>query len=236
MARNGMIATARSSVDRYLGELAALLRGPRQRRTRILTEVRDGLEHAVQNRVASGVPLAAAEQEAIAEFGTPHLVAAAFGGELGTAYARRTITLYVVTGPLVGIWWLLLRQPQPWRTGLIALLVAIPVLPLVGAVIATAATTLATTGRLIRWVPEASPRRAVGGVLAVASLVLATDTTIIATYVRSGVPWRPLAVVAVGASLVRIVCGVRVLRGACLIWRATAAHDPVPPGGSRARQ
>jgi hypothetical protein len=29
---------------------------------------------------------------------------------------------------LVGIWWLLLLQPRPWRTGIIALLVAIPVI------------------------------------------------------------------------------------------------------------
>ena len=38
-------------------------------------------------------------------------VADAFEGELATAYARRTIALYVITGPLVGIWWLLLLQP-----------------------------------------------------------------------------------------------------------------------------
>ena len=58
-------------------------------------------------------------------------VADAFAGELATAYARRTIALYVITGPLVGIWWLLLLRPDPWRAGLIALLAAIPVLPLI---------------------------------------------------------------------------------------------------------
>jgi hypothetical protein len=53
---------------------------------------------------------------------------------------------YIITGPLVGIWWLLLLHPYLWRTGLIALLVAIPVIPLIAIAIATAATALATTG------------------------------------------------------------------------------------------
>jgi hypothetical protein len=60
---------------------------------------------------------------------------------------------FVVAGPLVGIWWLLLLYPSPWRTGLIALVAAIPVIPLIIAAIATAGGTLATTGRLTRWLP-----------------------------------------------------------------------------------
>jgi hypothetical protein len=51
-------------------------------------------------------------------------------------------------------------QPHPWRTGVVALLTALPVLPLIAVGIATAAGTFATTGRLIRWLPEASPHRA----------------------------------------------------------------------------
>ena len=45
---------------------------------------------------------------AIAQFGSPYAVADAFGGELATGYARRTIAWFIATGPLVGIWWLLL--------------------------------------------------------------------------------------------------------------------------------
>ena len=144
-------------LDGYCRGLAARLRGPRRRREQILDELRDGLDHAVSDHIADGLSDTEAAKAAIAEFGTPDAVADAFAGELGTAYARRTIALFVVTGPLVGIWWLLLLQPHPWRTGLIALLVAIPVIPLIPIAIVTAATALATTGRLMRWLPESSP-------------------------------------------------------------------------------
>lgn len=210
---------ALSPLDAYLGELASLLQGPRRRRTRILAELGDGLHQAIGDRVAAGVPRAAAETEAIADFGTPQAVADAFTGELATAYARRTIALYIATGPLVGIWWLLLLQPHPWRAGLVALLVAIPVLPLVAIAILAAATTLATTGRLIRWLPEAGPRRVVAAVLAVAGLVLAADITVIAIYTGSGIPWRPLAMIAVAASLVRIVGSLITVRHAASFVR-----------------
>jgi HAAS len=121
---------AQVQVDAYCRDLAAGLRGPRHRRERILAELRDGLDHAVSDHIANGLTATEAAKAAIAEFGTPDAVADAFAGELATAYARRTIVLFIVTGPLVGIWWLLLLQPHPWRTGLIALLVAIPVIPL----------------------------------------------------------------------------------------------------------
>jgi hypothetical protein len=82
MARNRMIVAVPSPVDAYLGEVAAHLRGPRQSRSRILTELHDGLEQAVYDRVVGGMPQSAAEHEAVAEFGTPHLVAAAWAGDL----------------------------------------------------------------------------------------------------------------------------------------------------------
>ena len=142
----------------YLADLAARLRGPRRRRDAILAELRDGLHHATEAHIAAGLTPAQAAAAAITQFGDPQAVADAFAGELATAYARRTIAWYIVTGPLVGIWWLLLLQPHPWRTGLIALLAAIPVLPLIALAIATAAGTFATTGRLMRWLPETGPR------------------------------------------------------------------------------
>jgi hypothetical protein len=93
--------------------------------------------HAVSDRIVHGLTETEAAQAAITEFGPPDAVADAFRGELATAYARRTIALFVVTGPLVGIWWLLLLQPHPWRTGVIALIVAIPVIPLLPIAVAT---------------------------------------------------------------------------------------------------
>lgn len=213
-------------IDAYFRDLAARLRGPRRRREQILAELRDGLDHAVSDHIANGLNETEAAKAAIAEFGTPEAVAQAFAGELATAYARRTIAAYIATGPLVGIWWLLLLQPHPWRTGLITLLVAIPVLPLIPIAIAAAATTLATTGRLMRWLPEASPRRALTTTIAIAALVIVADLTVLLVYVRSSIPARPLAALAIAASLLRIACSIATVRHAAVIRQGLLTSAP----------
>ena len=195
----------------YLDEIAGRLPGPKRRRTQILAELRDGLEQALAGRTAAGLPTDLAAAAAIDRFGDPHTVADAFAAELAIAYARRTVAWFVATGPLVGIWWLLLLHPRPWRDGPTALLAAVPVIPLVAVAVAAAAATVAATGRLIRWLPEASPRRALDATGAVAVLALLGDVMIIAVYAASDVGVRPLVVVAVAASLIRIACSVRTL-------------------------
>ncbi len=216
--------------EAYCRDLAARLRGPRRRREQIVAELRDGLDHAVSHHIANGLTETEAAKAAIAEFGTPDAVADAFAGELATAYARRTIALFVLTGPLVGIWWLLLLQPHPWRTGLVALIIAIPVIPLLPIALATAATALATTGRLIRWLPESSPRQALTATIAIAALVLLGDLTVLAVYAGSNMPAEPLAALAITASLLRITCSIITLRHAIAIRRglsATSTDGPV---------
>ena len=205
---------AHTALVAYLADLAARLRGPRRRREAILAELRDGLDHATEDHIATGLTPEQAAKAAINQFGTPQAVADAFGGELATAYARRTIAWYIATGPLVGIWWLLLLHPSPWRTGLIALLAAIPVIPLIVIAIATAGGTLATTGRLMRWLPETSPRRALAATTAIATLCSIGDLTMITILVMSGMPTRPLAVIAIAASLTRIACSITTMRHA----------------------
>ncbi len=74
----------------YLSDLATQLRGPRRRREAILTELRDGLEQATEDRIANGLAPDQATAAAIAQFGSPRTVADAFAGVLTTAYARRT--------------------------------------------------------------------------------------------------------------------------------------------------
>jgi hypothetical protein len=217
---------AQARIDAYLGELAGLLRGPLWRRGRILAELRDGLDQAVADQVGYGCAEEQAVAAAIADFGTPQAVAHAFAGELATAYARHTMAWYIATGPLVGVWWLLLLQPHPWRAGLLALLAAIPVLPLIPIAIATAAGTFATTGRLIRWLPEVSPHRALTATIAVTALLLVADLTVISLYLQSAAPVRPLAILAIGASAIRIACSVLTLRHAALIRR----NRPWAPG------
>jgi hypothetical protein len=201
----------------YLSDLAVQLPGPRGRRDAILTELRDGLEQATEDRIATGLAPDRAAAAAISQFGSPHVVAGAFGGELTTAYARRTIAWFIATGPLVGIWWLLLLHPSLWRTGLIAFVAAIPVIPLIIAAIATASGTLATTGRLMRWLPETGPRRALAATIAITMLCMIIDLTMITVIMVSGAPTGPLMIIACAASLVRMVCSIMTLRHASLM-------------------
>jgi len=188
----------------YLTELTARLRGPRRRRQAILTELRDGLNDATEDHVAAGAPPERAAAAAIAQFGTPRAVAEAFSGELATAYARHTIACLVATGPLVGVWWLLLLNPTPWRSGLLALVAAIPVIPLIVLAIAAAGAILATTGRLVRWLPETDPARALTATTIVAALCMIGDLAMITIYLLSWMPGRPLAAIAIAASSIRI--------------------------------
>jgi len=215
-------AATQARIDTYLGEIATHLHGPRRRRAQILAELRDGLELSVADQMAAGRPEEDAVSAAIARFGTPTAVAAAFAGELTIAYARQVLAWFVATGPLVGIWWLLLLHPRPWHDGVAALVAAIPVLPLVVAGLAAAATTFATTGRLIRWLPEAGGRRAAAAVLAVAGLAIAGDVTIVGVYLESGYPARPLAMIAVAASLLRVGVSLVVVRRAAEVRRSTS--------------
>jgi hypothetical protein len=198
----------------YLSDVAAQLYGPRRRRAAILAELRDGLDQATEDNITAGLAPDQAAAAAITQFGTPQAVGDAFSGELATAYARRTIALFIATGPLVGIWWLLLLQPSPWRTGLIALLAAIPVLPLLIIAIATAGGTLATTGRLMRWLPETGPHGALAASTAIAILCIIADLTMITIFMVSSTATRPLAVIAIAASITRIACSITTLRHA----------------------
>ena len=220
---------AQVQLDAYCCDLAARLRGPGRRREQILAELRDGLDHAIEDRIAHGLTNTEAARAAITEFGTPEAVADAFAGELAAAYARRTIALFILTGPLVGIWWLLLLQPHPWRTGLVALVVAIPVLPLLPIAIATAAAALATTGRLIRWLPESSPRQALTATITIAGAVLLADLTVLAVYAGSNIPAQPLAALAITASLLRITCSIITLRHATATRHNLSARSTEGP-------
>jgi hypothetical protein len=228
MARE--VVTGAASVDAYLADVADRLRGPRQRRHRILAELRDGLELAVEEQT----PSAEAATRAIAQFGRADAVARAFAGELATAWARRTVGRYIVTGPLVGLWWLLLFHAVPWRIGAVALLLAIPALPLIVLAIATALGIVATTGRLMRWLPEIGPHRALAAVLVVVGLVLAGDLTMVAVFARSSLPLTQLAIVAVAASVVRVAGSVVVVRHALGTWRSVVAARAVEDDDGRA--
>jgi hypothetical protein len=97
------------------------------------------------------------------------------------------------------------------------ILAAVPVTPLIIVAIATAGGTLATTGRLIRWLPETGPRRALAATLAIAMLSMIIDVTMITLIMVSGAPSRPLLIITFAASLTRIVCSITTVRHANLM-------------------
>jgi hypothetical protein len=204
------------AVEHYLAELATRLLGPRAARTRVLTEIRDGLTEAIDARLADGMPPAAAAATAIGEFGDPTTVAHSFDAELATAFARRTIAMFIITGPLVGIWWLLLLHAAPWRTGFLATVIAIPALPLIALAIVTAAGTFATTGRLMRWLPETSANRALAAATIIATLCVAGDLTVLGVLtLHLATGWHhsvPLMTVAATASILRIAAAIAAIR------------------------
>lgn len=206
-----------SAVEHYLTELAdQLLPGPRTARTRVLTEIRDGLTDTIDAHVAGGMPPEAAATTAIREFGNPATVAHSFAEELTTASARRTIAAFILTGPLVGIWWLLLLHPAPWRSGVLAALIAIPALPLLPVAIATAAGTFATTGRLMRWLPETTATRALAATSVIAAICVAADLTVLGVLTAHLATGRqhpaPLIAIAATASIARIAAATTTIR------------------------
>jgi hypothetical protein len=228
-------AGTQARTDVYLREIAKHLHGPRRRRAQILAELSDGLDQAIADQNAAGLPIKDATSAAITRFGAPMAVADAFAAELTIAYARQVLAWFVVTGPLVGIWWLLLLHPAPWHGSMIALVAAIPVVPLIAAGIAAAATTFATTGRLIRWLPEAGARRAAAAALGVAGLTIAGDVTIVGVYLGSDPLATPLGIVAVvasltriGVSLVTVRCAAGFRRRAAVPARSPVARDARP--------
>jgi uncharacterized protein YacL len=199
------------------------------------------LDEAIADRVLRGLPTPLAAKEALDELGSPATVAEAFAPELATAQARRTLFAFLITGPLVGIWWLLLlpTKVRPLRPE--TLWTAMPALPLLAVAVAAAAVILATTGSLVRWLPESNPRRALLGAagIAVAALIgdLSVLTSVAIRLLSSN--WQPQVVVvslAVVGSLIRIPCATWAL------WRCrdTITHlhyirTPPSLGGTETR-
>ena len=102
----GQQATDRDAVTDYLAAVAAQLTGPPSARAAVTDELRDGLMEALETHHARGCSPQEATVAAIAEFGDPDTVAAAFGPELGAVQARRVALGLLVTGPLVGLTWI----------------------------------------------------------------------------------------------------------------------------------
>lgn len=226
------VVAAEDRLAAYLADLSAQLYGPRAWRRRIVAEIGDGIRDAVQARTDRGATRDAALSAALDEFGTPQRVAAGFAGELAIGYARRTFAGFVVTGPVVGVWWLLAVWPA--HSGLAGAVAAIPVRTLIAAAIVAVIAVAATTGRAMRWLPEAGPRTALACVAAVAIVVAGADVTMLAHYAPAVLRAdNTLGMIAVVASGVRIACMVRVCVSVGNLWRRLPGGVGVA-GGRRA--
>lgn len=192
----------------YLAALDAALPGPRRARAAIVDEIGDGVRAAADQQGDRGTAPAVAVRAALTEFGPPQLVAQAFTGELVTARARRLFGGLLLTGPLVGVWWLLLLVPRHWPLRPAELVAAIPVLPFVGAIIAVAVVVLAATGRLAHRLLTLTPRSTVRAGRAAAITCLAVDVTLLGRLAilasTTGGHRSAIMAVAAAASLVRL--------------------------------
>jgi hypothetical protein len=231
MAGNNLSdSTNRDAVTDYLAAIAAQLPGPPSARVAVTDELRDGLLEALQTHQARGCSQAEATAAAIAEFGDPGTVAAAFGPELGAMQARRVALALLVTGPLVGLAWITtvaVNALPPWRHQLIGPWLA---LPLVGLALAVAGPalglTVAATGRLGRRLgrvvhratlpPTAAAVAALAAV--VADLTLLGILTGHALTSPGSYVWAPI-IVAASASLTRVTLTGRAAHR-CLATRA----------------
>jgi hypothetical protein len=225
-------STNRDTVADYLAAVTAQLPGPPSARVAVSDELRDGLLEALQTHQARGCSPLEATAAAIAEFGDPDTVAAAFGPELAAVQARRVALGLLATGPLVGLTWITaiaVSALPPWRHHLTGPWLA---LPLVGLALAVAGPalglTVAATGRLGRRLGGGFGRRAALPLTAAAVAGLAAvlaDLTLLAILggqafaSPDSLVWAPV-IVAAGASLTRVLLAGRAACR-CLATRAT---------------
>jgi hypothetical protein len=218
-------------IDGYLRRVAASMPGPAHARRDILAELRSGLLDAADAHRSAGLPPGAAAEAAIAEFGDPGQVADGFRPHLVMRQSRRVALTLVVTGPLVGLLWMVaalashitIRHAPPWQwPGTPPL--SIGVFPVVGAALVitvwSAVATLAATGKLARWLP-ASPRIAAATGFAATAADLAILALLASQLARAPGTLDPLPVTAAAAaSLTRLTLARRAARK-CLAIRAT---------------
>ena len=184
-----------------LAELSAQLPAP------IVVELADGLEQTHQHYLAQGLAPDAAERAALAEFGEPQVVVAAFTAALP---ARRAARRLLATGPAVGACWgaaLVTSRAWAWPVPpAVRIMFGLCLLTMVGLL---AAASFARRYRLVG-------RTGVAGCAGIATLD-ATMLTAVALAIP-GLAWP--AVLAIVASTVRLALTARALRCAVVTTRA----------------
>lgn len=103
------------TVEAFVAELAHAVHGPGRVRRSILREVHEGLTDAAEAHAADGLDPVAAQEQAVAEFGTVGELAQLYQAEL-TARRGRATALYValVFPAMVAGWDLMWRSGVSW--------------------------------------------------------------------------------------------------------------------------
>jgi hypothetical protein len=217
-------------IERYLTELAAGLPCSGRARTAILAEVSDGLADSVAAH-ADSLPPAQAARAAVADFGEAPALACALSAELAGSTAHRVGLGLLLTGPLVGLAWLVafVHGGGDWAAEVVRVLSWVPAYPLLlASVVPTAVlATVAGTGRATRWLPL-QPRQAATAAAFAAAGCSALDAALLthtAVAALTGTTLPPLAVAAAALSAARL-CLVARAATRCLALRA-AAREPV---------
>lgn len=227
----GSPGAAEQAIRSYLAEIAAGLDGPASARRDIVAELGTGVADAADAHRRAGLDPAQAARAAIAEFGSPARVASGFRGELAAAAARRTtLTLILVSGPTVALWYIaalashIHRSAPPWEWAtlpagarLATLLATIAVAVSIGSHLFT----LAATGRLTRWLPArpAASAAIAAGSAAAADVAMLAALTILAAAIPGRLAALPLAA-AGAASLARLGLATRAARTCLAIGAA----------------
>jgi hypothetical protein len=155
-------------------------------------EVSDGLAEAYDKYLLDGLDTDAAARAAVAEFGDPRSVVAAFSRASPASRAARAL---VVSGPVVGLCWaaaLITGRAWNWPVPVI-----IPVL--LGSLLAASVAALVTAARARRY--RAVCRSGAAGCLGLA--VLDTSMIVVVIAAAPGIRW--LAGLAICASAIRLI-------------------------------
>jgi len=163
----------------------------------IVAELADGLIETWHRHLAAGLPSADAAQAAVAEFGAPDQITAAF---VTQSPGRRTARLLLASGPVAGLCWatgLITSRAWTWPVPRMGALLLASVLVLAVAALASAATSRHSYRRT---------RLTAAGGIAVAALDIAMLAVVVLT-APHGWPLLP----AVAVSLARLTITVRVL-------------------------
>jgi hypothetical protein len=186
-----------SLIQEYRAALSALLPA------RIIDELADGLAETYDSYLSQGLSPDAAACAALAEFGEPEIVAAAF---TRASPGRRTARLLLATGPAVGACWgAVLVADRAWSRTIPA---TVPLL--LGMTLIAVIAMLAIAALAPRYRPA---RRACAA--ACAGLVILDAAAVIAVLLSArSVPWP--AFLAVAASGCRIAFSTRAMRSVLL--------------------